>query len=199
MNYRDSIQKIIYQIIDRPLEALLKRGVTPNQVTFIGFLGNVIAAVCIGKGHPGWGGLLLILFGILDMADGRMARKGGLTSRFGALWDSALDRYSELATLSGIAFYFVNIWEMTWVWVTLAALAGSLMVSYVRARAEGLGIECKGGLMQRPERVVVTAVTALLTGITGQTVWLAGGMALIAVLANITAFHRLADCYRKLK
>ena len=79
--------------------------------------------------------------------------------------------------------------------VTFAAMIGSVMVSYVRARAEGLDIECKVGLMQRPERVVVTAVTAMLTGITGNMWWLAGGMILIAVLANITAFWRIWHCY----
>jgi CDP-diacylglycerol--glycerol-3-phosphate 3-phosphatidyltransferase len=82
--------------------------------------------------------------------------------------------------------------------VTFAAMVGSVMVSYVRARAEGLDIECKVGLMQRPERVVVTAAVAIIAGLTKQLWWLAGGMILIAVLANITAFWRIAHCYKVL-
>ena len=104
--------------------------------------------------------------------------------------DSTLDRYSELVSLFGICLIFVRMQgDMTWFWmgvVTFAAMIGSVMVSYVRARAEGLDIECKVGFMQRPERVVVTAVTAMITGFTGNIWWLAGGMILIAVLANIT-------------
>jgi CDP-diacylglycerol--glycerol-3-phosphate 3-phosphatidyltransferase len=115
------------------------------------------------------------------------------------MWDSTLDRYSELITLGGICLMFV---KGDWFWisvVTFAAMIGSVMVSYVRARAEGLGIECKVGFMQRPERVVVTAVTAIISGATGNLWWLAGGMILIAVLANITAFWRILHCYKELK
>ena len=83
--------------------------------------------------------------------------------------------------------------------ITFLALVGSIMVSYVRARAEGLGIECKVGIMQRPERVVVTALAAIITGMTSNLWWLIGGMTLIAVLANITAFWRVAHCYKQLK
>ena len=133
------------------------------------------------------------------MMDGRLARMSGKSSLFGALWDSTLDRYSELVSLFGICLAFIRMdHEGEWFWmgiVTFAAMIGSVMVSYVRARAEGLDIECKVGLMQRPERVVVTAVTAMLTGITGNMWWLAGGMILIAVLANITAFWRIWHCY----
>ena len=102
-------------------------------------------------------------------------------------------------SLFGICLAFIRMDHVgEWFWmgiVTFAAMIGSVMVSYVRARAEGLDIECKVGLMQRPERVVVTAVTAMLTGITGNMWWLAGGMIFIAVLANITAFWRIWHCY----
>lgn len=134
------------------------------------------------------------------MMDGRLARMGNMSTSFGAMWDSTLDRYSELVSLFGIVLVFLE--DEGWFWmgvVTFAAMVGSVMVSYVRARAEGLGIECKVGLMQRPERVVVTAVTAMITGFTGSLWWVAGGMILIAVLANITAFWRVGYCYKKLK
>ena len=103
-------------------------------------------------------------------------------------------------SLFGICLAFIRAdQDGNWFWmgvVTFAAMIGSVMVSYVRARAEGLNIECKVGFMQRPERVVVTAVSAMITGITGNLWWLAGGMILIAVLANITAFWRIIHCYQ---
>jgi len=126
---------------------------------------------------------------------------GNMSSTFGALWDSTLDRYSELVTLFGIVLIFVEA-PREWFWmgvVTFAALVGSIMVSYVRARAEGIGLECKVGLMQRPERVVITSLVAIISGATSNLWWLAGGMIVIAVLANFTAFWRVAYCYRALK
>lgn len=233
MNYRDYLQKVIYAIINPLIKAMIAIGITPNIVTFIGFLGNILAAAFFldaawmlgmegvadgalaGKDYwdpedytscmttIGWGGFIILAAGLFDMMDGRLARMSGKSSLFGALWDSTLDRYSELVSLFGISLIFTRMQgEDHWFWmgvVTFAAMIGSVMVSYVRARAEGLGIECKVGLMQRPERVVVTAVTAMLTGITGEIWWLAGGMILIAVLANLTAFWRIAHCYRVMK
>ena len=122
-----------------------------------------------------------------------------MSTAFGAFWDSTLDRYSELFSLFGLTLYLLNT-VGTWAGViSFLALVGSIMVSYVRARAEGLDIECKVGLMQRPERVVVTSVVAILTGIFNSNGWLIGGMILIAVLANITASWRVAHCYKLLK
>lgn len=189
---------------------MIKMGITPNMVTTIGFVGNIIAAflfihasqltpLSMGFSWIGWGGAILLFSGLFDMMDGRLARLGNMSTTFGAFWDSTLDRYSELFSLFGITLYLMiasGIWAGV---ITFLALVGSIMVSYVRARAEGLGIECKVGLMQRPERVVVTALAAIITGMTGSLWWLIGGMTLIAVLANITAFWRVAHCYKQLK
>lgn len=189
---------------------MIKMGITPNMVTTIGFVGNVVAAflfihasqltpLSMGFSWIGWGGAILLFSGLFDMMDGRLARLGNMSTTFGAFWDSTLDRYSELFSLFGITLYLMTasgIWAGV---ITFLALVGSIMVSYVRARAEGLGIECKVGLMQRPERVVVTALAAIITGMTGNLWWLIGGMTLIAVLANITAFWRVAHCYKQLK
>ena len=124
---------------------------------------------------------------------------GNMSSTFGALWDSTLDRYSELFTLFGIAIYFLlDGWIGSGV-VTFLAMVGSVMVSYVRARAEGIGIECKVGFMQRPERVVVTSIGAIFCGIYANLWVLSVPMMLIAVLANITAFWRVWHCYKQLK
>ena len=210
MNYRDYLQKIIYQIINPLIKGMIKIGITPNIVTTIGLLLNIVATAMFVKAamttsehcaHQliGWGGGVILFAGLFDMMDGRLARMGNMSSVFGAMWDSTLDRYSELITLGGICLMFVKV---DWFWisvVTFAAMIGSVMVSYVRARAEGLGIECKVGFMQRPERVVVTAVTAIISSATGNLWWLAGGMILIAVLANITAFWRILHCYKELK
>lgn len=210
MNYRDYLQKLIYTLINPIIKGMIKMGITPNMVTTIGFVGNVVAAflfihasqltpISMGFSWIGWGGAILLFSGLFDMMDGRLARLGNMSTTFGAFWDSTLDRYSELFSLFGITLYLMTasgIWAGV---LTFLALVGSIMVSYVRARAEGLGIECKVGLMQRPERVVVTALAAIITGITSNLWWLIGGMTLIAVLANITAFWRVAHCYIQLK
>lgn len=210
MWYRDFLQQVIYKIINPLIKGMIKIGITPNIVTTMGFIGNIVAAVFFiyASQEPdlaaqttslGLGGFIIIASGLFDMMDGRLARMGNMSSSFGAMWDSTLDRYSELVSLFGIVLVFLE--DDGWFWmgvVTFAAMVGSVMVSYVRARAEGLDLECKVGLMQRPERVVVTALTAILTGLTGSLWWLAGGMILIAVLANITAFWRVAYCYKKL-
>ncbi|MDD7596970.1 MAG: CDP-alcohol phosphatidyltransferase family protein [Prevotella sp.] len=210
MNYRDYLQKLIYTLINPIIKGMIKMGITPNMVTTIGFVGNVVAAflfihasqltpISIGFSWIGWGGAILLFSGLFDMMDGRLARLGNMSTTFGAFWDSTLDRYSELFSLFGITLFLMTasgIWAGV---ITFLALVGSIMVSYVRARAEGLGIECKVGLMQRPERVVVTAFAAIITGLTSNLWWLIGGMTLIAVLANITAFWRVAHCYKQLK
>lgn len=210
MKYRDYLQERIYKIINPIIHGMIKIGITPNMVTTIGFLGNVLATAMFilasEQATPeadyamiGWGGAILIFSGLFDMMDGRLARLGNMSTAFGAFWDSTLDRYSELFSLFGLTLYLLNT-VGTWAGViSFLALVGSIMVSYVRARAEGLDIECKVGLMQRPERVVVTSVVAILTGIFNSNGWLIGGMILIAILANITAFWRVAHCYKLLK
>lgn len=211
-NYRDYLQRLIYTVTDPFLRFLLRLKVTPNVVTVMGLVGNAVAAWLfvlasqrLGSDEArayslvAWGGVVILLAGLLDMMDGRLARLGGLSSRFGALLDSSLDRYSELLTLSGIALLLLRAGD-EWLWAavaTFAAIIGSVMVSYVRARAEGLGISCKVGLMQRPERVVVTAIAAIASGLTATPLWLAIGMTVIALLANLTAVWRIIHCHNE--
>ena len=208
MNYRDFLQKVIYRIINPLIKGMIRVGITPNFITTTGFVLNVVAAgffiyAAIYQPYDlaliGWGGGIVLFAGLFDMMDGRLARMGNMSSVFGALWDSTLDRYSELFTLFGICTYFLlNGWEWMGV-VTFLAMVGSVMVSYVRARAEGLDIECKVGLMQRPERVVLTALGAILCGVCGDLLWLAVLIAVVALLANITAFWRVRHCYKELR
>lgn len=226
---RDALQQGIYSVINPFVRFLIKIGVTPNMVTTIGFLGNLAAAamfVYAGIIHRhelsvpdcdhfqyGWigaGGAILLLFSLFDMLDGQVARLGNMQSTFGAMYDSVLDRYSELVTLGGITFYLLELQTPlgeAGSLITFIALIGSIMVSYVRARAEGLDIECKVGFMQRPERVVITSLAALVTGIVGKSAAvdsdtalyiLIGGMGVIAVFANITALARINHVRRAL-
>ncbi len=208
---RDSLQQGIYVVINPLVRLMIAIGITPNMVTTIGLLGNIAAAALLvvagyRTGLTGevpwslvtWAGGLIIGFSLFDMLDGQVARLGNMASTFGAMYDSVLDRYCELFTLGGIAYFFIQAGRLGSSLVTFLAIVGSIMVSYVRARAEGLDLECKVGFMQRPERVVVTALGTILTGILGQcgvqwaelpmiyAVWI------IAVFANLTAFARIA-------
>ena len=218
---RDGLQQGIYKIINPFVKLLIRMGVTPNMVTTIGLLGNVASAYIIA-----WAGLLAaedpanlrfdlitlagavtILFSLFDMLDGQVARLGNMVSRFGALYDSVLDRYCELLTLGAMSYFLITAGYTIGALITLLALIGSVMVSYVRARAEGVGIECKIGFMQRPERVVVTSLGCLACGIIGLAApdkaeiamyVLIGCMTIIAIFANVTAFARVNLCRREL-
>lgn len=219
---RNSLQQGIYKVINPFVHLLIRIGFTPNMVTTVGFLGNVAAAcVMVWAGHTAtaatqpqyWmvtlAGALIIGFSLFDMLDGQVARLGGMVSSFGAMYDSVLDRYCELFTLGGISYYFIQLGSITGALITFLALVGSIMVSYVRARGEGLGIVCKIGFLQRPERVVITSLATLATGITGQNlsetstfdpnIILMTAMAFIAVFANITACARITYCRKALK
>lgn len=217
MNYRDYLQQLIYKIINPLIHGMIKIGITPNFITTTGFILNVVAAgmfvyagICGGQNDLsilGWAGGVILFAGLFDMMDGRVARLGNMSSKFGALYDSVLDRYSELMTFFGICYYLSVKDYFIYAIIAFVALIGSLMVSYVRARAEGVGLECKVGFMQRPERVVVTAIGCLACGITGMCVpnsqiaiyILVIAMAVIAVFANITAFARVDVCRKGLK
>jgi len=225
---RTNLQLGIYKIIDPFVKLLIKLGLTPNAVTTIGFILNVGVAVIFIIGgeegnrgdltYVGWAGGLILFAGLFDMLDGQVARLGNMKSTFGALYDSVLDRYSELIMFLGICYYLVAHHYFLSSIFAFIALIGSMMVSYVRARAEGLGIECKGGLMQRPERVVTIGLFAMLSGICS--LYIGGNyklyipgvdfqvfetisiftipITILAVLTNITAFKRLIDAKRSL-
>lgn len=216
---RDSLQHGIYCVINPFVRLLIRLGVTPNMVTTVGLLGQIAGAVVLiiagykvmTQGLYDYSlvtlsGALIIAFSLFDMLDGQVARLGNMTTRFGAMYDSVLDRYCELFCLGGVSYYLLEVGSLCGALVTFLALIGSLMVSYTRARAEGIGLECKIGFMQRPERVVVTCVSILATGITGlcshgnfNPDWiLIIGMGFIAVFANITAIARLNHCRKQL-
>src|SRR5215213_11810130 len=170
----------IYKILDPFVNLLIKIGFTPNTVTVIGFILNIGVAVIFIVGaekgnrgdlsYVGWAGALILFAGLFDMLDGQVARLGNMSSTFGALFDSVLDRYSEFVMFLGICYYLVSHHYFFSSLFAFIALIGSMMVSYTRARAEGLGIECKGGLMQRPERVVLVGTSALACGLVAKVI-----------------------------
>lgn len=175
----------------------LRFGIHPHVLTLLGFVITVLSAVLFGLGFFRLAGLVLFIGGSCDVLDGHLARVSGMKSVFGALLDSTLDRYAEIVVFLGIiAYYMYNApadpLNEVWVFVVVAGLAGSLMVSYVRARAEGLGQECTVGLMQRPERVLCLGIGALI----GEAM-LPVALVLIAVVANITAFSRLYHIWKR--
>jgi CDP-diacylglycerol--glycerol-3-phosphate 3-phosphatidyltransferase len=180
---------------------LAQLGVTPNTLTIIGLILSALTAIVVAQGFFLAGGLLVLFAGIFDMFDGAMARVRNAASAFGAFFDSTLDRYSESIILFGLLYYALQrpdlhdvfwpfsseqSWMITLIYITVV---GSLMVSYAKARAEGLGLECKTGLLARPERVVILAIGLL----SGTTIW---ALALLAIFSHITAIERIAYIWR---
>src|SRR5262245_4628219 len=182
------------RLLDPIVGALARAGATPTGVTVFGLLLNIVAGVVVGLGHPVAAGLILIVAGVCDALDGQLARRTGRTSRFGAFLDSTIDRIDETAVLAGIAAWFLRSGREHADAIAIAcvvALAGSIITSYTRARAEGLGLECKVGAFERPERVVVT-IAGLLFGARALTV----AVLLVVVLSWVTVLQRIAHVRR---
>jgi CDP-diacylglycerol---glycerol-3-phosphate 3-phosphatidyltransferase len=175
------------------LAALGRTPLTPNQVTFVGLALTFFASGLAAFGQLRWAGIVLIFAGTCDILDGALARTTKASYTYGAFLDSTLDRYSEGAVYLGLAAYFVTIDGPLQRWLvlaTMAALAGSFLVSYVRARAQSLGFTCKSGLFQRPERVVVTVIGLIIGGPV-----LYGVVFLLAIVTNITALQRIREVW----
>lgn len=169
-----------------------KIGIHPHVLTTVGLAVSLCAGLFFGLGFFRWAGLLVLLAGIFDMLDGHTARISGKKSSFGAVYDSAIDRYAELAVFIGLAiFYFIHP-HLTVVIIILFAISGSMMVSYVKARAEGLDMECPVGLLQRPERIVSLGFGALVFG---QHILFQIILVFIALFTNVTAIQRLRHIY----
>jgi len=179
----------VARVSDPVARVLLGARVRPNQLTVLGLCCSTLAALALAGDRRVLGGLVLALAGVLDILDGALARASGQVSAFGAFLDSVLDRYSDLLVLAGIVGLFVRLGQSTDVMVALAALVGTVMVSYTRARAESVGVECRVGYMERGERLLVLIAGALLDLLV-PAVWV------VAVGANVTAVHRIAHTWR---
>jgi len=179
-------------ILDKPLSSLAKRiPFNPNVITIAGLFVIAVAAIVIPV-HRIVGGLLILAGGFFDMLDGIIARTNGKRTRFGAFLDSTLDRYADSMLFIGVSWYFYTIGSLTGALLCIGGLVGSLTTSYARARAEGLGIDCKVGLLERPERVVLLAV-GCLTGLLYPVV------VLIFILSHFTVIQRIVHVYRQLR
>jgi CDP-diacylglycerol--glycerol-3-phosphate 3-phosphatidyltransferase len=164
-------------------------GVTPNMVSFAGFALTIGAAALLATGNLRIGGGLLWVAAMFDMVDGTLARVSQNESKFGAFLDSTLDRYSESVTFLGLVVYYANAGDaQTHLLLIFLTLIGSWAVSYTRARAEGLDIECKVGILQRPERLVLL-IAGLILGLVLPVLWF------LAVMTNITAGQRIYEVY----
>ncbi len=215
MGYKETGQQILYKVFD-PLVHLIRRlGITPNHITVIGFILNLLAVVHLlnyfdwtdiqyGDNLIGFG-IILGFAGLMDTMDGRLARLYNMKSRFGAFFDSVIDRYSEFVMFLGLILYFQLFDNQLGIILSFVALIGSIMVSYARSRAEALGVDCSVGFMQRPERIVFIGVWAIIFGIVfwnrpdilEQSMMIRGldyfvmGFLFLAVATNITAIRRV--------
>jgi CDP-diacylglycerol--glycerol-3-phosphate 3-phosphatidyltransferase len=178
-------RRTLAQRVNRlPAELLAKTGLSPNVLTVAGLLLAFAVAWVLSSGRFFLGGFLVLLSGAFDLLDGAVARASGRTTTFGALLDSTFDRLSEAALFMGLLAFYASEGSYQELLLVGAALVGSIMTSYVRARAEGLGLECDVGVFTRPERVILLAVGLIFNQML-VVLWI------IAVLANLMAWQRL--------
>ncbi len=194
---RTSARRAISAYFEEPGARLLAGvGLSPNAVTMLGVVGAGGTAYLLSVGYFWAAGLAMLGTGALDLLDGALARATGRVSRFGALLDSVMDRVSEAVVLLGLLVFYINDSSTAGVILVYLALVGSIMVSYLRARSEGLGIECRVGIMTRPERVAALAVGFVVGHWWPPAVLVV--LALIAALTMLTAAQRLYHAGRSL-
>ena len=184
MSFSDHLRQFFKTILDSIASLMNRAGLTPNSVTLIALLGNFVAAILISLGWIQIGGFLVLLMGPLDAVDGSMARLRNQVSPFGAFLDSISDRYSELIVLGGLLIYYTRLADWRLCLLAYFAAVGSVMVSYTRARGEGLGFSVKIGLLTRVERYLVMA-PSLIFNIPIVGLWV------IAIFGNFTALQRI--------
>jgi len=172
------------RIAEAVAKLLARTGVSPNVLTLVGFVLNVLVAIVLASGSLRLGGILLLLAGLFDTLDGALARVTRASSRFGAFLDSTLDRYSEAALLFGLLFEATRRRDAPVELLTFVVIVGSLMVSYCRARAEGLGLDCEVGIAPRPERVLLLGLGLILH-------LEVIALVILALLTHVTAVQRI--------
>jgi CDP-diacylglycerol--glycerol-3-phosphate 3-phosphatidyltransferase len=196
MNLQDIRRNLGYRITSPIVGILSKSAITPNILTLMNLALNIVAAYVIASGHFFLGGVLILVSGLFDLLDGALARFTNQTTKFGAVLDSTVDRISEAATLCGLLIWYVPQGEATLeIVLVLAVLIGSFLVSYIRARAEGLGWQCQVGLFTRAERVIVLAIGLLINRIFVQSVFVA--LCVLVVFVFITVVQRLVYLWKQ--
>jgi CDP-diacylglycerol---glycerol-3-phosphate 3-phosphatidyltransferase len=190
-----SCKWLLYKIV----HGLALTRISPNALTFIGLLINIVAGILFGYGHADnqrrmflYAGLVIIGAGIFDMVDGRVARATNQVTIFGGFFDSVIDRYSDVALFFGLLVYYARANRFFYVVLVALVMVSSVMISYTRARAESLIPLCKVGFMERPERIVLIILGALFNRM-GPVLWI------IAVLGTITVIHRIRYTYQVLR
>ena len=190
MTYTRIIGVSCNKVIRLIVRALALSRIHPNVLTFVGLVINAGAALLLASGRFVAAGLVIMLAGIFDMVDGRVARETHQVTPFGGFFDSVVDRYSDLVLLMGLLVYYASINRFFYIVLTAVVMTGSVMVSYTRARAENVIPKCKTGFMERPERIVLLIIGALFNRM-AQVLWV------IAVLANVTVIHRMLHTWRE--
>jgi CDP-diacylglycerol--glycerol-3-phosphate 3-phosphatidyltransferase len=196
-----SVQQGFRAVTEPFVDGLIRAGIRPNLITTIGTLVVVLSAVVYGLGDIRMGGALLLISGIVDTLDGAVARKTEQVTRFGAFYDSTLDRVGDGATFMGIAVWLLTTAEPVAyrngaIILCMVAIIASLLVSYARARAEGLGIDCKVGIAQRAERIVGLGVLSVVVGAGPRALVLEGAVLLLTVASVITVVQRFVYVYQ---
>ncbi len=192
MTYTRAIGIVFGTAINRIVGWLALSQIHPNVLTFLGLLINIWAAWLFARGSFTWAGVVVIGAGLFDMVDGRVARATDQVTRFGGFFDSVIDRYSDLALYFGLLVYYASINRPFYIVLTAIVMTGSVMISYTRARAENAIPKCKVGFLERPERVVLIILGALLDRMPA-VLWV------IAVLSNLTVIHRMIYTYQEAK
>jgi CDP-diacylglycerol--glycerol-3-phosphate 3-phosphatidyltransferase len=197
MSNLPSIRKTIAERVTKPMvSTIAKTPLTPNVITWIGFVIIIAAGVLVATEHLLAGGIVVLVAGLFDMLDGALARLTNKTTRFGAILDSTLDRLSEAIILITLLAVFTRNGQVTESVLAGVTLAGSFMTSYIRARAEGLGIEMKEGLFTRPERVIILSMGLLFSGFNNV---LLITLSIITFFSWLTVVERMVYARRKLK
>ena len=184
-----TIGKICLAILQTIVRGISAIGVGPNLLTFLGFLITIISAFYLAQGKFFHAGIVIIFSGIFDMLDGRLARVTNNVTRFGAFFDSVLDRYSDMALFLGLMIHYIRIQKMTYVLLSGIVMIGAIMISYTRARAESLIPTCKVGFLERPERLVLLIIGTIF-GKMAPVLWI------MAILSNITVIHRIFHTWK---
>lgn len=184
----------VLEVFDRFSLLLVRLKLSPNLLSLLGLLAGLLVGLFFARGSWGWALVFLVICGMLDILDGKVATNSNRRTVFGAIFDSSLDRYSEFAIYLGLGFYFGPNWVL---WVLALAFLGSTMVSYTKARAESLGVSCQLGIMQRAERMVLLITGTLLSLIVAhrEKVMIAV-IIILAVVSNLTAIQRIIHVYQ---
>ena len=195
-----AVERSFFAVVTPLVDALIRRQVRPNTLTTVGVGFVLLSALAFGFGMIRMGGLLLLVSGVVDTFDGAVARATGTTSKFGAFYDSTLDRVGDGATFMGIGAFLLTADDVAFrvpaVLMCMVAILSSLVVSYARARAEGLGLECKVGIAQRAERILGLGIPSLIVGAGPRALVLEGIVAVLTVMSIITVVQRFIYVHR---